>query len=169
MSLTIRPATIQDLPAMYRISVAAHVAGYATFIPEAERERFDRKYTVTPEGEAAYIAKMTSQLQDPSWLFWVAEKEGRILGYTLAHKLNDHHLLKKGMFVDPASQGEGVGSALFQASLEPIDSGIIELSVITNNERAKHIYEKNGFRVVGTDPETYFGATLDVMRLTKEK
>ncbi len=169
MTLRIRTATVQDLPEMYRISVSAHVAGYATFIPESERERFDTRYVVTPEGEAKYIAKMAPRLEDPSWLLWVAEKDGRVLGYTLAQKVNDHHLLKKGMFVDPASQGEGVGSALFQASLEPITSGIIELSVITNNERAKHIYEKNGFKVVGTDPETYFGATLDVMRLTKDK
>lgn len=168
MSVHIRSATIKDLPRMYRISVAAHVAGYATFIPEAERERFDKKYVVTSEGEAKFIDKMTARLEDPSWLFWVAEKDGNVLGYTLAQKVNDHHLLKKGMFVDPEFQGEGVGKALFQASLEPIKSGIIELSVIENNERAKHIYEKNGFKVVGIDPETYFGATLDVMRLTKE-
>jgi len=168
MSLIIRPATIEDLPKMYRISVAAHVAGYANFIPDEERKRFDERYVISPEGEAKFVEKMTKRIENGSWLFWVADSEGEVVGYTLAQKVNDHHLLKKGMFVDPSAQGGGVGSALFQASLEPITNGIIELSVIHNNERAKHIYEKNGFVVVGTDPETYFGATLDVMRLTKE-
>ncbi len=168
MSFIIRSIKSTDIPEMYKISVAAHQAGYAEFIPEQERARFDARYNLSnQEREDRFYSSMNEKMNDPNWLFWVAEDEGKVLGYTLALKENEHLLHKKGMFVHPDHQGEGVGSALFKASLEGISSGVIDLVVIASNERAKHIYSKNGFVATGHHDKPFFGTVQEVMELQK--
>ncbi|HJM04614.1 MAG TPA: GNAT family N-acetyltransferase [Candidatus Saccharimonadaceae bacterium] len=167
MQFTVRSARSEDLSEMYAISVAAHQAGYGSFIPLEEKERFNQRYTLSKEGELRYVTSMQAKLDDPEWLFWVAEGEGKVLGYTLAQRESDTALHKKGMFVHPRHQGEGVGSALFKASLGGIDHGEIDLIVISDNLRAKHIYQKSGFVVRGPALKSFYGAPQEVMALVK--
>jgi len=167
MQLTIRSARLEDLSQMYAISVAAHQAGYASFIPLEEKERFDHRYTLSKEGEQRYVSSMQANLNDPEWLLWVAEAGGKVLGYALAQLESGTVLHKKGMFVHPGHQGKGIGSALFKASLEGIDRGEIDLVVIADNLRAKHIYQKSGFEVRGPAQKSFYGAPQEVMVLVK--
>ena len=167
MQFTVRGARSEDLSEMYAISVAAHQAGYGSFIPLEEKERFNQRYTLSEEGELRYVSSMQAKLNDPEWLFWVAEGEGKVLGYTLAQRESDTVLHKKGMFVHPKYQGEGVGSALFKASLGGIDHGGIDLVVIASNQRAKHIYQKSGFEIRGLAQKSFYGAPQEVMALIK--
>ncbi len=163
MKLSIRNSTAADIPAMFRISVAAHQHGYGDFIPQQHRQEFDSLYTVNPGNEANYTEVIRARLSDPSWLLWTAEIGNEIVGYTLAHRPDDATLYKRGMFVSPGAQGAGVGSALFKASTE-FFKGTILLTVLQKNIRAKHIYEKNGFVVIGQESKKFFGATQDIMR-----
>ena len=71
MQFTVRGARSEDLSEMYAISVAAHQAGYGSFIPLEEKERFNQRYTLSEEGELRYVSSMQAKLNDPEWLFWV--------------------------------------------------------------------------------------------------
>ena len=146
MTFQIRDAVAEDLDAMWQISVRAHQDNYGTFIPKDRQTDFDARYSLTSENKQKYNEKFQQYLLDRNWFIWVATVDNKVVGYTLAHKENEHLLHKKGLFMDPAYQSQGIGSALFAISLTPIEKGEIDLSVITANSRARHIYEKHGFQ-----------------------
>lgn len=164
-SFSIRPATETDIPEMYCISARAHQIGYDHLVPHTGRADFDRHYAMNAENEAHYSDAMRRRVHDAHWYIWVAEKDGYVVGYTLAHKPDDTHLFKKGLFVSPDFQGHGIGAALLQASLQVLERGIIELVVIEQNTRARHLYEKCGFMVIGPSKKTFFDAPQVVMTL----
>lgn len=153
---------------MFRISVVVHQAGYGDFIPLNRRADFDAKYVINSATEQIYIEKMTKRLKDPRWYIWVAKSEGALVGYTLAEATRDSLLLKRGLFVLPANQGKGIGKALFVKSLEDVRCGEVKLSVLTNNLRAKRMYENFGYIAVDRDEKGFFGAELTVMSLKRD-
>lgn len=59
--------------------------------------------------------------------------------------------------VDPEFQGCGIGSGLMERALrrlEALDAGCVRLEVRPQNQPAKHIYERLGFREVGRTRDT---------------
>lgn len=58
-----------------------------------------------------------------------------------------------GLQILPRFQSQGIGSAVIQTLMEEaLTSGkILELGVMTSNQRARGLYERLGFREVGTD------------------
>ena len=167
--VTIRDAEASDVARMFRISVAAHRASYGPFIPADQLDRFIGRYTINETNEREFTARILHRIRDPRWHVWVAVERhaGTVLGYTLACTLAPDILQKRGLFVDPDAQGHGIGTMLFDHSLSAIDSGTIQLSVIENNEKAIHVYEKGGFTRVGYDDKSFFGARRIVMRYKK--
>jgi len=167
MQLTIRRAKVDDLSAMYVISLRAHQLLYATLIPPDRRFDFDRRYTSSKESSEAYISRMVARSKRPDWHMWVAESGGKIVGYTLEKRERATFIQNRGLFVDPDYHGRGVGTKLFETSLKIAKLGdVIRLSVVKNNLRAKHLYEKHGFVVLGQDSKTFFGATQEIMERT---
>jgi ribosomal protein S18 acetylase RimI-like enzyme len=59
-----------------------------------------------------------------------------------------------GMYVRAAARGSGLGSALVEAVVERARGRVIliELSVVTTNQRARRLYIRHGFEVYGVDP-----------------
>lgn len=168
MEQIIRRAAIDDIPAMYAVSLGAHQASYNGLIPSSHRARFDARRTRTPENEARFHRRMTERLQNENWESWVAERDGKVVGYTLQERADAHLILKHGLFVDPKWHGHGIGTTLFETSLAAAKPGdTIRLSVVAGNARAKHIYLAHGFTVTGISSETYFGAPLEVMEWQK--
>lgn len=168
-SIIIRSAELDDIAQLFRISVDAHKSSYEGLIPQENIARFDKRYTLNEENEAKYSKRMANRIQYPDWRVWVAvdENTNEIAGYTLAHIISPTFLQKHGLFIRPDYQGKGVGSQLFAISLTAIESGTIQLSVIDQNSRAIHVYEKSGFTVVGNDEKTYYGANQIVMQFHK--
>ena len=166
-STIIRLAQEKDLASMFRISVATHQTGYGDFIPAHRRADFDAKYSISDKNEQIYIGKMAKRLTDPHWHTWVAENDGVIVGYTLAQDSSESLFLKRGLFVLPEKQGMGIGKSLFAASLKGVKRGEIRLSVLTDNLRAKRMYENFGFEAQEGDEKRFFGAELTVMSLWK--
>lgn len=73
---------------------------------------------------------------------WVAEEDGRVVGYVALGEARVEHI-----YVAPPDQGRGVGTALLDhaKSLRP---GGLDLWVFQQNEGARRLYEREGFRLV---------------------
>lgn len=72
---------------------------------------------------------------------------------------SSRHILEvKGLAVDPARLGEGIGGALVEAAIARArERGIrhLILRVLSGNDAARRLYERHGFEVVGTVPEAF--------------
>src|SRR5215813_5064315 len=65
-----------------------------------------------------------------------------------------HKCMLTGMYVRAAARGTGLASGLVDAVVERARGRVIliELSVVTTNERARRLYERHGFEIYGIDP-----------------
>ena len=73
---------------------------------------------------------------------WVAEEDGRIVGFTaLSQDVLEH------LYVHPDAQGRGAGSALLATAKEQRPAGF-SFWVFQENEQARRFYEARGCRVV---------------------
>jgi len=101
-TLTIRPSTADDLPALTRIYGHAVAQGTGTFELEApdEAEMAQRRDDV--------LAKRLP------WL--VAERDDQVLGYAYANHFRPRRAyrfcLEDSIYLDPAAQGQGIGRLL---------------------------------------------------------
>lgn len=165
MEYRIRPAEIDDAPALYGISVRAHTASYYDqLIPEILKDEFYAYYAWSAEHETEFTVKMARKIMHPAWHVAVAEQQGRVIGYTIAHSKQAGTLMLRGLFVDPVRHSMGVGSALFELSLTwAVRGESIELAVIENNTVARRLYERYGFVISKTKNEDFFGAKMVYM------
>jgi ribosomal protein S18 acetylase RimI-like enzyme len=86
----------------------------------------------------ARMEKWLEWLDDPAVLVWVDEVEGEIAGFAA---VTGREL--RGLYVDPAAQGAGVGSRLLS---EAEGVGACELEVFAANGHARGFYEARGWR-----------------------
>ena len=88
----------------------------------------------------------------------VAEVGEGLAGYLILGDWTDldssrHVLEVKGLAVDPARQGEGIGGALLDAGIERARGEgrrKLMLRVLGGNDGARRLYESRGFEVEGT-------------------
>lgn len=122
---TLRPARVadaDDVGRVYRISRQVAMPWLASE-PTAEETLTRVRTVLIPSGGVT-----------------VAEVGGEVVAYCWA---GDGWLF--GLFVDPAFQGEGVGSALFESVQRQLPDGF-ELWVYRRNSRALQFYEGYGCR-----------------------
>jgi RimJ/RimL family protein N-acetyltransferase len=168
MDYIIREATRADRVAMYAISLRAHTSGYYdTLIPASSKVEFDEHYSQSRSRLRQFNAAMNRKINNDSWQIYVACINKKVVGYTVAHRINEQQVIFKGLFVDPASHGKGIGSALFAATVEWAGDSRIEFTVLAKNVIAKSIYKKFGFNVSGKAEKTFFAAPLDVMKRSR--
>lgn len=88
------------------------------------------------------------------------------------------HRAEFGISVVKSEWGQGIGSALLQKCIMYAKEHAIELinlEVRSDNIRAIHVYEKYGFRKIGTSPAyykmdgTYYDFDLMVLDLRRER
>jgi GNAT superfamily N-acetyltransferase len=65
-----------------------------------------------------------------------------------------HKGMLTGMYVRAAAEGSGLAAALLEAIVERARGRVIliELRVVTANERARRLYERHSFEIYGVDP-----------------
>jgi ribosomal protein S18 acetylase RimI-like enzyme len=58
------------------------------------------------------------------------------------------------MYIKNGYRGQGIGNALLNAVITHAKNRVIQLhlTVVTTNQTALKLYQKNGFRVYGTEP-----------------
>ncbi|MBC7868613.1 GNAT family N-acetyltransferase [Candidatus Saccharibacteria bacterium] len=153
---------------MYDISVQAHANSYYDqLIPHGSMPDFIEYCRPSAPKQRIFISGINQKIDDADWFLLVAQVKQKVVGYTLARIENNSILILKGLFVHPKYQRQGIGSRLFEAYLDLVGEGMkLQLLVITSNKVAKVMYEKYGFKTIGHDVKTFFGASQDKMERT---
>ena len=109
-------------------------------------------FPISVEGEAEYIK---SFLKDERYCSFFAWRDGEIVGDVslsgMPRRMN--HRAELGITVLKSEWNKGLGSRLLKMAIEYAKSHgieIINLEVRSDNFRAIHVYEKFGFRKIGT-------------------
>ncbi len=136
MSFSIRTASAADVPAMHRLRL------------NVRENRLLDPTRITEASYRPYILAGTA---------WVAEADEKIVGFAL---LDAPKRRVEALFVEPQSEGAGIGRALHQQLLERArEMGLARLSLSTEDgSRAVSFYEKAGWQRSGStsDGEVLF-------------
>jgi ribosomal-protein-alanine N-acetyltransferase len=101
----------------------------------------------------------------PHVRFLVAREHGRIVGCAIGDR-NGGQARVINICVDPAAQRRGIGARLLRALEAAIPQGDIVLMVEAENETAKSLYRREGFKEVGIS-RNYYGRNLDGIWMQK--
>jgi ribosomal protein S18 acetylase RimI-like enzyme len=149
MSLVIRPATRDDLPALGRLGARLMHVHH-----DFDRQRFLEPDAGAEEGYAWFLGTM---LDDADSLVLVAtEPDGAIVGYLYAaveprswQMLLDRAGHLHDVLVDAGARSRGVATALIEHALAWMrDRGAprVVLHTADQNERAQRLFHRLGFR-----------------------
>ena len=110
----------------------------------------------TPRTEHGYGSFLGTQLDDPSIVVLVAERDGKVLGYTYAGVEGNDYMSLRGpagvlhdIVVDPDHRRNGVGRMLLDATLEALKARgapRVVLSTAERNQSAQRLFDRAGFR-----------------------
>ena len=127
MDLSIRLARSGDVSGMHRIRMAV------------AENRLSESSGVTEQAYLRYVREETA---------WVAEEARRLVGFAIIDS-GDGSIW--ALFVDPASEGRGIGSALHAQMLGWAEaSGLRRLTLTTSSgTRAESFYLARSWRVTG--------------------
>jgi ribosomal protein S18 acetylase RimI-like enzyme len=144
----IRPATPADLAAIGRLG-ALLVRTHHDFDPK-------RFIAATPQTEHAYGSFLGTQLAEPNIVILVADRGGKVIGYTYAGVEGNDYMALRGpagvlydIVVDPAHRKHGVGRMLLDATLEALKARgapRVVLSTAERNSDAQRLFDRAGFR-----------------------
>lgn len=146
--IEVRRAVPDDVATILDVGRATWRATYVPLVGEAYVEDFLARWW-TAEGLARGIE---------AGRVWVGCVAGAVTGMA-AYGLRDRVLELHRLYVHPAHQGRGVGSALLDAVMaaERGNADRIELAVMDGNDAAHAFYEAQGFRETGREPDDLGG------------
>jgi len=151
--MIIREAAKQDYDAVWEIfSRVIRTGDTYVFNPETKKEDLSKHWFA------------------PYMKTFVAEVSGRIVG-TYIMKPNQidlgSHVANCSYMVHPDDQGKGIGNALCEHSLKKaaqLGYRAIQFNiVVSTNTAAIRLWEKHGFRIIGTIPEGFNHKTLGLV------
>ena len=151
MGLLVRRAEPQDAPAVAQVHVASWREAYRGLLPQ---EYLD---SLSAETRTTTWAKAFSQLSDQTSTTLVGELDGQIVGFaSVGASCDDDPDMATaelwGLYLDPAHWGAGHGHTLHTEALDVArasGAAAAILWVLTNNQRARHFYERHGWATDG--------------------
>ena len=156
MTATIRIARPEDAAALAEVKLRTFretflEEGFAIPYPPADLAIF--------EASSYSAASVAAELADPARRTWVAEAEGRLLGYAqvgpckLPHpEAGEAQGELYQLYVLREAQGLKLGKALLDAAMDHLAAtrpGPVWLGVWSGNDKAQAVYAKRGFTKVG--------------------
>lgn len=111
--------------------------------------------------EATVFGQVMKAVLAGDMLACVAEEAGRFVGLCTigrrGHHVEDQHVGVLGVAVRPERRGRGIGEALLRRALEESRGvfEIVELKLVSVNERAMRLYRRHGFEVCGRLPRAF--------------
>ena len=143
----------KDVPGLLEYLVKS--AGESEFILRSPEEC--GKYT--PESEAKWVENMNASENNA---VLVCEVDGRIAGnceISRHTQLKSRHRATVAIALLKEFWGLGIGTAMFNELIQIAEGwdGLaqMELEFMEGNTRARALYEKMGFRIVGVRPDAY--------------
>ena len=147
-AVTVRPATPRDLTVIGRLG-ALLVREHHDFDPQ----RFIAATAQTEQGYGSFLGR---QLADPNIVILVAERDGKVIGYTYSGVEGTDYMSLRGpagvmydIVVDPDHRKQGVGRMLVDATLEALKkkgAPRVVLSTAERNAAAQRLFDRAGFR-----------------------
>jgi ribosomal protein S18 acetylase RimI-like enzyme len=147
-AVAIRAAKSADSAALGRLG-ALLVRTHHDFDPK-------RFIAATPRTESAYGSFLGTQLDEPNIVILVAERDGKVIGYTYAGVEGTDYMSLRGpagavydIVVDPTHRRQGVGRMLLDATLEALKARgapRVVLSTADRNTDAQRLFARAGFR-----------------------
>ncbi|MEH0933906.1 GNAT family N-acetyltransferase [Micromonospora psammae] len=159
MTVTLRPATEDDLMAVGALHQRSRVAAYSSFLPpEALAEPGE-------EAMGAYWVERWTWERDDHRMT-VAERDGRLVGFSHLGPDDEGDPatgLLNAIHLDPAERGRGTGRELMIDALAAMRSrgwsgGV--LWVLRENASARRFYERGGWAPTGRARDEHIGAVL---------
>lgn len=151
-NLVIRPATINDAAALRLAEIAITNAGIGVVQGVDDIPSSDEEY-----GEQ--LKKLLEvENAEHNICFAVSEYEGAVIGFAQLERSKPQltrHIATVSIGVHPLRQGIGIGRALMNYLLDWAKHSDnpkitrVELNVLADNSRARHLYESLGFELEG--------------------
>jgi ribosomal protein S18 acetylase RimI-like enzyme len=147
----IRRAGLDDAPALATLGARTFIESFGQLYSAEDLQAFlEESHTV-----AAY----ERLLADPRYALWLAEADGRAIGYAMAGPCGLPHAevapgdgeLKR-LYLLASAQGGGIGAGLFGQALEWLERDgprTLWISVWSENYGAQRFYARYGFEHVG--------------------
>lgn len=132
----LRVATLEDLPAMAEVFVAAWQGGYRGVVPD---EILDALDAVEVQRELGADAQTTIVAVDD---------EGEVVGFT-RFQADDAEGHVASLYVHPSAARAGLGKRLLNHALGHLRGRDVTLWVFAGNAAARRLYERAGFRPDG--------------------
>jgi phosphinothricin acetyltransferase len=163
LSVSIRPATLADIPAITRIYAQSVSTGTASFELEPPDE--------------AEMARRMQALFDSGYPYIVAEIGGAIAGYAYAGSYRPRPAyrfsVEDSIYVDPKAQRRGAGRLLLAHLIEECERRGFRQMVAVIGDSAQmpsiELHRALGFRMVGTVENVgyKFGRWLDSVNMQR--
>lgn len=137
----IRPATAEDAAAVAAVYLRSWRAAYAELLPTEVLASLD---------EADWARRFRSR-RDPARSTLLAFTPGRVVGVVMAGPDRQDPLLAEiyAIYVLPELQGQGIGAALLDAAIAPLDAATVRLWCAAANNSSRRFYEHRGFVLDG--------------------
>jgi len=141
----------------------------------AEEADISRDEMVSREEEIDWLARCLSAVEKDRKVQIVAEVDGHFVGQVEVQGKTgrSRHVGVLGIALKDGYRDVGIGTELMiEAERQASRSGlkILQLEVFCTNSRARHVYEKAGYSVVGTLPRDILkdGRYIDSIVMAKE-
>jgi ribosomal protein S18 acetylase RimI-like enzyme len=152
--MVIRPARLDDVPAVQHVAGVTWRATYSGKIPDADIDSFlDSAYS------ERNLTAAVGRLGDG---FVVAEVDGVVIGYAMAGLNREGEPELDAIYVVPEHQGSGAGSRLWNAARDELTrQGQRRMCcwVLSSNDRARRFYERRS-AFLSEEREFAIGATM---------
>ena len=158
-NVVLRRAFVEDAPALALLHVDCWEDAYTGLMPQPILD--ERRASVDARAQRW---REILQEHDRTWL---AEAPEGLIGFAGAGPARDNDLEGdidlelQALYVRASWWGTGVGYALFR---QVVGDRAAYLWVLANNQRAIHFYERQGFRLDGTEDEHDEGRHVRMVR-----
>jgi RimJ/RimL family protein N-acetyltransferase len=130
---------------------------------------------VIREQEADWLSRQLAETEKDNKFILLAEVEGKVVANSVIAKKTGYseHVGNLGIGVKDGFREIGIGTEMMNiliSKAENMGLKMLTLSVFSTNKRAKHVYEKVGFRETGCIPNEIYkkGNFIDHIIMVKE-